>query len=101
MGHDRHEIAGAPVSIEDGVIFPPHTAIDGVEDAVPQTSAGVDKESSADEALAGWRENNVDRVVHAARDDRFQSAPVGLCPEQVRCARCELRAVGKLMLLLR
>lgn len=80
-GHDLG--AGSLVTVEDAVDLAVNAAVDGVDQAVALAAAGVDEERGGEDPLAARREHDVDRVVHAARHDRFDARAVGTGPEDV------------------
>ena len=67
-------------------------AVDGVDQAVALAAAGVLEERRREDALAAGREDDVDRVVHAAGHHRLDAGAVGPAAEDVRGARDEAAA---------
>src|SRR5207248_289258 len=58
-------------------------AVDGMNDAVAVAAAGVLEERGRENALAARREDDIDRIIHAAGHDRFDAAAVGPGAEDV------------------
>ena len=98
--HHGHERAGARVAFERAVLFAPHAAVNGVEDAVAFSVGGPLQEGAGEQALAAGREDDIHGVVHARSDDSLEARAVGPHAVKVRSAADKIPSITELEALL-
>ena len=57
--------------------------VDGMNQAIPAPLAGLADEGGRDDALSAWSEDDVHRIVHAARHHRFHKGVSGAATEDM------------------
>ena len=91
LTEDRHQIAGALVSVDDRMHFSIQPAVNRVDDAVATAKLWLFDKGRREDSLAGVCERDVDRVIHPARHDDVDGRIAGSAPEDVRGAGDERR----------
>ncbi len=76
MHQRRHQVAGPRVPIDDVVILAVDAAIDGMNQPVALALLRMHQERRREDPLAAGRENDVDRVIHAAGHHRLEPGAV-------------------------
>ena len=97
--HHRHEVAGARVAVERGLLLAINAAVNRVQQAVALAAAGLD-ERAAQEPLARRVERHAHGIVHATGEHGFKARAIGPRTEDVRGARDEGLAVRERVALL-
>ena len=100
MGKRRQQRAGAGMAIENAMVLPVDAAVEGMNQPVTLTAAGMDKKRARHDPLPFRREDDVDGVVHAAGQHRLELARVVAGTEDVAGAGRPAGAAGKVVALL-
>ena len=81
-----HEVAGARVAVEHGMLLAINTAVDGVDETITTATGGVLKKCAAQETFASGVESDTDGIIHAAGEDRLDAGSIGSRAKDVRGA---------------
>src|SRR5208282_4328585 len=95
--HGHQGRPGPGVVVDDVVVLTVDAAIDGVDQPVAATAAGVLDEGRRQDAFAAWREHDMYRVIHAAGQDRLDAGAVRPAAEDMGRAGDERRQAGTLV----
>ena len=83
MGKRRQQWAGAGMAIEDAMVFSVDAAVEGMNQPVALTAAGMDQKRARHDPLPFRREDDVNGVVHAAGQHRLELARIVAGAEDV------------------
>src|SRR5262249_250333 len=89
------------VIVQDVMILAVNASVHSMNESIPASPAWVLQKGRGEDALAARRKHYPDRVIHAARHDRFDAGAVRPATEHVGGARGERAAAGALVGLFR
>ncbi len=101
LTHDRHQIAGPLVTVEDVVRLAVHTTVDRVHDRVSLARLRMFQECRRQDAFTLGSERHVDGIVHPACQHDLERLVRRPAAKDVRCPRHKRRPTRPRMRLLR
>ena len=87
MRQHRHQFAGARMAVHHAVRLAVHAAVNGVDESVAFSAAGILEKCCCENAFAGVCEHNVHRVVHPSGHHRLVPSTDRVAPKNMRRPR--------------